>query len=99
MRDLDSSRNEVFNTEYFKALAARPAHVKDKYCVGAMDGGQVYLNGMLELSFLSIIGLKQGNGLINTEDFYGIIWLKEVLCVKLKRRIRTVLFRSRAFTA
>ena len=39
MRDLDSSRNEVFNTEYFKTLAARPAHVKDKYCVGAMDGG------------------------------------------------------------
>lgn len=32
-------RNEVFNTEYFQTLAARPMHTKDKYCVGTMDGG------------------------------------------------------------
>ena len=53
---------------------------------------QVYLIGMLELSFLNITGPKQGNGLINIEDFYGIIWWLEVRCVKLKRRIRTVHF-------
>ena len=32
-------RNEVFNNEYFKNLAADqyPARVKDKYCVGTME--------------------------------------------------------------
>ena len=39
MRDKYSVRNEVFNTEYFQTLAARPMHTKDKYCVGTMDGG------------------------------------------------------------
>ena len=32
-----SSYTQVFNTEYYKTLAARPAHVKDKYCVGKLD--------------------------------------------------------------
>ena len=36
---MNSVRNEVFNTEYFQTLAARPMHTKDKYCVGTMDGG------------------------------------------------------------
>ena len=39
VRDRNSRRNEVFNNEYFKSLVAKPAHVKDKHCVGTMDGG------------------------------------------------------------
>jgi len=39
VRAKHSVRNEVFNTEYFQTLAARPMHTKDKYCVGTMDGG------------------------------------------------------------
>ena len=31
VRFLDSSRNKVFNNEYFKELAARPAHVKARF--------------------------------------------------------------------
>ena len=34
-----SRRNQVFNNEYYKTLAARPHHTKDKYCVGTIDGG------------------------------------------------------------
>ena len=30
VRHLDSSRTKVFNNEYYKELAARPAHVKVK---------------------------------------------------------------------
>ena len=34
----DDSRNELFNNEYYKTLVGKPAHVKDKYCTGNMDG-------------------------------------------------------------
>ena len=34
----DDSRNELFNNEYYKTLVGKPAHVKDKYCTGQMDG-------------------------------------------------------------
>ena len=31
VRDLDSNRTKVFNNEYYKELAARPAHVKASF--------------------------------------------------------------------
>eukprot|EP00091_Calanus_sinicus_P022191 TRINITY_DN6914_c0_g1_i1.p1 TRINITY_DN6914_c0_g1~~TRINITY_DN6914_c0_g1_i1.p1 ORF type:complete len:367 (-),score=81.80 TRINITY_DN6914_c0_g1_i1:436-1536(-) len=40
VRAQDSKRNQVLNNEYYKTLVAKPAHVKDKHCVGAMDGGK-----------------------------------------------------------
>ena len=40
VRTKNSKRTQVFNNEYFKTLVAKPAHVKDKHCVGTMDGGK-----------------------------------------------------------
>ena len=34
VRELKSRRNEIFNNEYYKVLSARPALVKDGYCLG-----------------------------------------------------------------
>lgn len=34
----DDARNELWNNEYYKTLVGNPSHVKDKYCVGEMDG-------------------------------------------------------------
>ena len=31
-------RHRVLNNEYYKTLTAEPGHVKDKYCVGKLDG-------------------------------------------------------------
>ena len=34
VRELGSRRNELFNNEYYKVLAGKPALVKDGYCLG-----------------------------------------------------------------
>ena len=36
-RPFDGKRDEMFNNEYFKILALRPAKIKDKFCVGTLD--------------------------------------------------------------
>ena len=38
VRKESSRRTKIFNNEYYKTLALKPAHTKDKYCVGKIDG-------------------------------------------------------------
>ena len=78
VRKRGSMRNKVFNNEYYRTLAAKPGHVKDKFCVGALDGGLPKVNWHVFANLFEATWPQKIPGAYWTERPRRLLWHHEV---------------------